>query len=521
MGMGLAAVAEAAAHPDLVDLRVTPCRVCHEDLLGQLPIIHPPAAEDCSACHRVEVQGGVTSITLVEAEPELCLGCHDADDLDRPHDGQLSAGGDCGGCHDAHGSENAGMLTGRHVHAPFAQGSCDACHLAPFAGRTRLRARDNTLCEECHGETVSGEESAGQHGALEARGGRAGCLNCHDPHLSENRYLLLAVGPAVCRGCHQEVVAGAEAPTGHAAAADDCLTCHLQHASARDHLLSEAPETLCGMCHDPGDEELRRAHLGADPAGLDCTECHSPHGAGQPLLLARVVHAPLLDGCDLCHEGSAESLIDAGGSALCAQCHDDVTAAAAASAFPHAALELAECSACHNPHAAAQESLVRQADGEVCVTCHEEQAPARDEVGHGVVEILGCQACHEPHSGERPKLLRVAGPDLCLACHDPRRLSRGKEGSGKTVLGRFRVSASIVRSMATLRLSPDGQHDHPVKGHRVLGALTAAESRQTDSTFRGELTCLTCHDPHKGRSEQLLRWNAATAFEACRHCHEK
>ncbi len=275
------------------------------------------------------------------------------------------------------------------------------------------------------------------------------------------------------------------------------------------------------MCHDPGDEDLTTAHLGADPATLACTECHTPHGAGQPHLLAKVVHAPLLDGCDLCHEGSAGRLIGGGGTALCSQCHDDVSDAAAGSEFPHAALELAECSECHNPHAAAQQNLVRRADGEVCVSCHEEQAPAEGEFGHGVVDILGCQACHEPHSGERPNLLRAEGSDLCLACHDPRRVWQVEEGIGTTVLDRFEVSAATVRSMATLRLSLDGQHDHPVKGHRVLGSLTAAELRKTDSSFRGELRCLTCHDPHKGRSEQLLQWNAATTFEACAHCHEK
>jgi len=134
--------------------------------------------------------------------------------------------------------------------------------------------------------------------------------------------------------------------------------------------------------------------------------------------------------------------------------------------------------------------------------------------------MLGCQACHEPHGGGE-LLLRKQGPELCLACHDPRRLWLGEGKLSTTVMDRFEMSADAVRSMATLRLSSDDQHDHPIKNHRALGELTEAELEKTDSTFRGEFTCLTCHDPHKGRSQLLLRWNAATAFEACAHCHTK
>jgi predicted CXXCH cytochrome family protein len=363
---------------------------------------------------------------------------------------------------------------------------------------------------------VDGDRSSSAHAALQAERGRSGCLACHDPHLSDSPALMRAAGPVVCRECHAAVVEGAEAPTGHAPAAEDCLTCHRPHAAEQPHLLRQPAELLCRTCHDYAAPAMKQVHLGAEPATLRCNECHSPHGAGQAHLLWAEVHSPVKEGCDLCHLGSAENLVEGGGEALCSQCHE-VAAAAAAEPVPHAALELAGCSECHNPHASAQSDLVRHPGGQTCSTCHPDQAPATGEISHPVIDILGCQACHQPHGGEQA-LLRKPDPELCLACHDPRSLWLGEGKLSTTVLDRFELSAETVRAMANLRLSSDGQHDHPTKDHRVLGELTEAELKQTDSTFRGEFTCLTCHDPHKGRSA-LLRWDAATPFEACAHCH--
>ncbi len=39
--------------------------------------------------------------------------------------------------------------------------------------------------------------------------------------------------------------------------------------------------------------------------------------------------------------------------------------------------------------------------------------------------------------------------------------------------------------------------------------------------FSGELTCLTCHDPHKGRTAKLFQWNAVNNLQVCQHCHKK
>jgi len=89
------------------------------------------------------------------------------------------------------------------------------------------------------------------------------------------------------------------------------------------------------------------------------------------------------------------------------------------------------------------------------------------------------------------------------------------------LLGRFEVSVERARAMATLRLSADGLGGHPIPNHRVLGRPSEREIERSGTTFEGELTCLTCHDPHKGKSDKLLRWGATTAMQACSQCHAK
>jgi predicted CXXCH cytochrome family protein len=202
-------------------------------------------------------------------------------------------------------------------------------------------------------------------------------------------------------------------------------------------------------------------------------------------------------------------------------CHDDIGVAASEAAAPHAAMEVARCADCHNAHASPHDRLLKLPAGGVCLDCHGDQAAGEGEQIHGVIDLIGCRACHEPHGGGQEKLLRVTGPDLCLACHDPNRVPGGDGAAAVRLLGRFDVPPEAVRRMTTLRLTAGGQEGHPVPGHRVLGEPTTDELRRGKIEFEGEMTCLTCHDPHKGRSGGLLRWNAASSTEACAQCHER
>ena len=333
-------------HPRLVSEASTRCATCHQKLFQGAPIVHEPASEDCTTCHEVNIDEAGTRITLMEQEPalcvmchadleaaaayeletphapvgdsclschdphasaterlltapavELCALCHDVDDLQGAHGGQLTTEANCVACHVPHGSSNPHMLSGTTLHAPFADRTCEACHRAPFAGRVRLVRRGQKLCTSCHSDLEEPPPAGGsRHAALEGTRRTGGCQSCHAPHMSSNPKLLLATGPELCEACHEDVVHGATAETGHAPAGEDCTTCHLPHSSEHPRLLSDSPEALCQMCHDVEDADLRQAHLGADLSTLECTSCHTPHGTGNPKLLARHIHPVVLDG---------------------------------------------------------------------------------------------------------------------------------------------------------------------------------------------------------------------------------
>ena len=460
------------------------------------PSVHPPGREDCASCH--DVAG-----------------------LQASHGGLLVASASCVACHSLQGPANRKMLKGAVLHAPFAEKSCTACHRPPMGGRVRLQRRADALCASCHRDVPASAPAGGSwHPALEGSRTASGCLSCHDPHLSSNRKLLVKTGTALCASCHGEVVKAAGATGGHAPAADDCLSCHKPHAAPRPHLLAEAPRAVCLGCHDAADAGLRKAHLGAKVEGLDCTSCHTPHGAGHAKALARYVHAPVTEGCDACHQGSASKLVEDGNPPLCLACHEEVGEKAKAAKVPHAAMEAARCVDCHNPHASAQPRLVKLPGGGACLACHADQAAGAGEHGHGAIALVGCQACHEPHGGARPKLLRAAGNALCLGCH--RAPASGPTADGMvTLAGRFEVPAAAARAIRTLLLSPDGARGHPVPGHLVLAPAPLPNAPSSKSVFKGELGCLACHDPHKGKSARLLRWGATSSAEACLNCHRK
>ena len=500
------------------------CVECHSDLepavAGDLEHPHPPLADGCLECHSPHASDFPR--LLVAAQAEVCANCHGGEAFEAAHDGLLTAGVTCTSCHRPHGGDQEKLLVGAVQHPPFADRSCAACHRPSLGGRIRLLARGKRLCLACHDDPASVANAESVHPALaDDPRGRAGCVACHDPHLSQRPRMLRAAGPALCADCHEGVVRSARAATGHAAADDDCANCHLPHASEQRRLLASPVAELCAECHDVADADLSARHLGADLATLRCVACHSPHGTGNASLLEANLHPPLLDGCDTCHQGSWNHLEDDGEAPLCLGCHSEIGERAEAAAVPHGAMEMGSCTPCHNPHASREPKLLRSPPASACAECHDDQLAGDGEVAHGVITAIGCQACHEPHGGERPSLLRAEGAELCLACHGRAAGEQIAAGIPLRVFDRIEVPLEVARGLPILRLSANGERNHPVTGHRVLGRVTEQETARSGARFEGELTCLTCHNPHKGRSALLLQWNAATPAEACSRCHQK
>jgi len=558
-------LAAAQRHPSLIDPATTSCDTCHDDVLSA-KVIHA-ATQDCLSCHEFAKVDGETRVGLVAPEvelcvvchdplakaataelssphapvtdscttchsphasdlagllvarpPQLCLGCHDEPDVNAVHQVPVSRA-DCTRCHAPHGSDTAHMLDGSTLHAPFAEGACDACHRRSRGTKTRLGARGSAVCFACHSDLEARLKTGVVHTAVK----EGHCVGCHDPHLSSQPALLRARGPALCLPCHAEIAARLATATVHPPAADGCDTCHEPHGSDTPGVLTAPQGELCGSCHDVNDAALRAVHLGADMATIACTSCHDPHGSSRPgLIVEGSVHPPFGEGaCDACHEGTASRLVEDGRRVLCLACHSEIEEQIASYPFPHAAVSTGGCTACHSPHASGEPTLIRAGGGSVCTTCHAEQAPREGDVAHGIIEWVGCQACHTPHGGTRPKLLVAEGNALCNRCHLDAELAKGPDGA-VTLAGR-RFDPQRAAELRVIALDAARAKGHPIVGHPVTGRVTAPSGRVVlaQSLIGSELGCRSCHVPHAAGSPELFAFGATSSFELCTSCHPK
>ena len=146
-------------------------------------------------------------------------------------------------------------------HGPFAAGECGRCHslgqsqsflgsrqstsqapppTSSVSASSRLTMPTQQLCISCHTQhaaTFAGEHDLQQHfpSAIGA------CTNCHNPHQSLRRYMLLkADNLELCGGCHNPVTLSpvhAEDPER------DCIDCHNAHVGVTSQMLkSDARE---------------------------------------------------------------------------------------------------------------------------------------------------------------------------------------------------------------------------------------------------------------------------------------
>lgn len=182
----------------------------------------------------------------------------------------------------------------------------------------------------------------------------------------------------------------------------------------------------------------------------DCLECHADYGTGDH------VHPAVKRGCMACHRvdnranGTYVDLKPAD-SVICLNCHR-----ADGSANIHFPYRSGMCTRCHNPHASANEALLRAKVNELCLDCHLRRAdsvPSRYLPTIGLVEDnsrghpyqrhpvsgsgdpirggeMSCLSCHLPHGGTKEHYLRMAAEipedalnhntetdDMCRKCH--------------------------------------------------------------------------------------------------------
>jgi predicted CXXCH cytochrome family protein len=264
------------------------CIECHRDLTERIAtneFEHDPVTDSCVDCHNPHTSKKSVKL-LVDAQPSLCLDCHEANDaaFRQVHKNYPVQKARCTACHDPHGSNTAGLLFD-NVHDPVGERACGECHAKPTSSSPfALKDVGLKLCEGCHYDLVVDalNKSAVHWPMLDDKG----CVNCHAPHASPEDFLLRAPQREVCGQCHADTVARqARSQTEHPPIAEGaCNECHSPHSSDNPFLAQE-PTTieLCAKCHEwqshsthPIGEKI------VDPRNpnvtVQCLSCHRTHG---------------------------------------------------------------------------------------------------------------------------------------------------------------------------------------------------------------------------------------------------
>ncbi len=163
--------------------------------------------------------------------------------------------------------------------------SCFDCHNVHQGPDLKVHPKDvAALCFKCH-QDIKAEFALPTHHPVPE--GRMYCIDCHEPHGSENEKLLKEASiKDLCTNCHSEK----EGPFifEHADLTEDCRNCHVPHGSVNNNLLTAKLPFLCKQCHQPhlvrpeGDptEGFRKERF-----FTRCTDCHSQvHGSDTPSL---------------------------------------------------------------------------------------------------------------------------------------------------------------------------------------------------------------------------------------------
>lgn len=266
----------------------TQCIDCHSDLI-ESPNQHKPAAESCGKCHTVDfvahTENGARGLNLNFEMPFLCLNCHEdtkqsIETVKTPHLA-LNTEKKCANCHSPHSSDQKALLV----------------------------SEEKKLCLSCHNKDVTLEGkpavnikkllsvSKVVHPPVEK-----GCKVCHQPHGSDNNYLLISAFPrtkylpavqdsfAFCWECHDSDLLSLEKTTTSTNFRDgdrnlhfvhmngkrsrSCVMCHNVHAAPNEHLIEDKVKY--------GKWELPIKYTANEKGGSCFPGCHSAKQYSRP-----------------------------------------------------------------------------------------------------------------------------------------------------------------------------------------------------------------------------------------------
>lgn len=232
----------------------------------QCEACHGPGGEHSARVRRgqerpqITVHFGADTQTTVEAQNDVCEGCHSAN---------LGAGWHASG-HD------------------FNDVACADCHTSHAASDPVLgTATQPEVCFDCHQEQRMQFLKAYAH---PLRQGKMDCAGCHSTHGEAGDWQFARQTlNQTCFDCHAEK----RGPYlwEHAPVAEDCGNCHNPHGSNHPGMLTMRGPMLCQGCHAqeghpsvPGDGDGLPSGMPSQfLLGQNCQNCHTQaHGSNHP-----------------------------------------------------------------------------------------------------------------------------------------------------------------------------------------------------------------------------------------------
>jgi len=253
----------------------------------------------------------------------------------------------------------ASAPTGQEAVAPPAKKSATAVK-APQAPAQAVAFVGEDTCLTCHDAQKQGYVGSPHAVKTDARtpAAKQSCESCHGAggkHVEDpaaNPLLRFAKAKpdeinATCATCHNRGEHALWEGSQHEGRGVSCISCHSIHhfKSAEKQLKTENQLDLCASCHRDKISKLDRSgHMPVREGKMQCTSCHSVHGATNVRLLKKGdsvtesctschadkrgpylwEHAPVRDGCVTCHDPhgtSNERMLVAKAPLLCQRCH--------------------------------------------------------------------------------------------------------------------------------------------------------------------------------------------------------
>ena len=344
-----------------------------------------------------------------------------------------------------------------------------------------------------------------------------------------NNFPLDTKGNMQCVTCHSAhgvpTVAG-ESPSTFLRVANTnssiCLICHPAMAgniAGENHPLGQVTNTV--------PRELWNKHTSAEAAAhlITCQTCHSAHGNQQEHLLKQNVSDSTL--CLTCHADKNPINPDGTRNYFHVINVTPKNALVPATLLTNGA-QLSKdgaltCLTCHKIHQNKIEKhlLVAKIDTQstFCFNCHADKKGltqnkhnltqafphAQNLAGKSVSDSGPCSACHLPHQNAQPLAGKDATSGLCLGCHGLTGMA-----SNTNLFGRSHPISIPLPAAQSVSL-----------GAKPL-SLPLFDSLRRPSAA-GNITCLTCHDPHQaqpnGSPQARAKFLRQTVPGLCQECH--